>query len=123
MLRFVLISLLLAPVALTGCFSTQDTANPHLVNEDVPTSLRRAQALEEQALDKVSAGNRRRNTGKRRALFNHAISLLREARLCYEEELLRDGGKATPERHRNIEAEIKRISDHIALLHKDRPAE
>lgn len=120
MFRFLATAVLLGSLGLSGCTATR-SGDPRFEHEDVPESFERAQSIENEALKLVSNGNRTRHPGRRREFFSRAIHLLQEARQLYEDELVEK--KGTPERQRTIEVEMDRISDQIAKLHKDRPAE
>lgn len=120
MFRFVAIAVLLGAVGLSGCASNQ-SGDLRFEHEDVPDSFLRAREFENESLKLVASGNRTRHTGRRREFFNRAISLLREARQLYEDELVYR--KSNDERQRTIEFEMDRISDRIAALYKDRPVQ
>lgn len=88
-------------------------------HEDRPLCMDEAIRIEDQAQKEVRNGHRRVKVEKKGEHYDRAIELLREARNLYEAELLTN--KGTPERHRNIEAEIDRLEDEIYRLQVDRP--
>lgn len=116
------LALLIAPAALagglTGCAS--DGASARFENEDVPKNFVRVRQMEDYALEMVERGNQTRHPARRGEYFDRAINALREARLLYEDELIEEPG--TPARQATIEREMERLSDHIARIHKERPA-
>ena len=125
MARAVVLALivLVAPLLLSGCAAQEDRERGRLMeHEDAPKSMQRARFYEEKALEQVRAGNSTKKPGKRKELYDDALDLFRQARQLYEDELLRDQN-ATPERKRNLRAEIDRLSDVIDQIHKDRPLE
>jgi hypothetical protein len=111
---------LLTAFALSGC-AAPENKDPRFDHVDVPDSFLHARDLENEALKLVADGNRIRHTRRRREHLSRAISLLKDARQLYEDELVENGGN--PERQRTIEAEMDRISDHIERVHRERPAE
>lgn len=111
--------LLIALLSLGGvaCTSPQGSSVAH--HEDRPLCMDEAVRIEDQAQKEVRNGHRRVKVEKKAEHYDRAIELLRAARNLYEAELL--SGKGTPERDRNIKAELERLEDEIFRLQVDRP--
>ena len=103
-----------------GCASDSKAETHHIDHEDAPETLGEAQANEAKALKLVEAANRKHDEVKRLALLDRALVYLRRARQLFEDELVKN--PKNPERRRNLEAEIDRLSARISKVHRQRPS-
>ena len=105
--------------ALVGCASNTPSHPGRMDHEDIPDAYVRAQRLEEDATDALSKAHEKTTIPRKQEFYDRALDRLREARLLYEAELIRDPGP--PEKRKILEGEINRLSDRIAELHSQRP--
>ena len=111
--------LLIALLCFGGVACTTPQGSNVAHHEDRPRCMDEAVRIEDQAHMEVRNGHRRVKVETQAEHYDRAIALLREARNLYEAELL--SGKGTPERDRNIHAELERLEDEIVRLQVDRP--
>jgi len=103
-----------------GCESPRDRPiGREIDHPSMPRSWQDARWLEEQGLDKIDLADRTRAVPRRRELFDDALRYFRDARQLYVDELTHDPGP--PERERNLEQEIERLSELIEETHRARP--